>query len=222
MEQLVSPGHGKGDLKMPSKIAASHHSVADWDFAWGSNYITLSYDKFISPPTSLKFYAPHMSTTDATLCRIPSTLVLPEGEVRTWHYSWSSLFRPALFRNQTALGSADYRDTYSIVVLDGQARFHYFSSYVDHTIQTQPCLTPFNQWNHWRVAWYNGKTPGDVPALCLDLYLEVAGEWQKQGETFYHTANRWKDSGINRCGFMHTISAGKTAYVDDTEIWGPV
>lgn len=207
---------------MPGKIYVAHHSVVDWDFARPDEYHSLSADEFISPPTSLKLYRADLTAVEVVLCRIPATLCLPQGEVRTWHYSANPTCRPAVFRNQAALGTSDLEDMYEMLVWPNSARLSYYSAGTPHTIQTQACTVPTGQWNHWRVFWYNGKTPGEVPALCVDLYLEIAGEWQKQGATFYHTPNLWKDSAINRCGFRQNRSARVSYYFDNTEIWGPV
>lgn len=206
---------------MPGKLIAAHHTLTDWDFMRPDEEHSLSPDEFVSPPTSLKLYHAALSAVEVVLCRIPATLLLPQGEVRTWHYSANPTCRPAVFRNQAALGSSNYQNMYEMLVYPGFARFSYYSAGVGHTITTQACTVPVGQWNHWRVFWYNGKTPGEVPALCVDLYLEIAGEWQKQGSTFYHVPNYWKDSAINRCGFRQNRTGGVSYYIDDTEIWGP-
>ncbi|MBA7551150.1 hypothetical protein ES705_43686 [subsurface metagenome] len=207
---------------MPGKLLGAHHSVADWDFLQPDERHSLSSDEFVSPPTSLKLFKVGLSYVEVVLCRIPATLLLPQGEFRTWHYAPTPTCRPAVFRNQAALGLSNYQNMYEMLVWPNFARFSYYSAGTPYTIQTQACIVPAGQWNHWRVFWYNGLTPGEVPALCVDLYLEIAGEWQKQGTTFYHVPNLWKDSAINRCGFRQNVSAGVSHYFDDTEIWGPV
>lgn len=194
-------------------------TLADWDFARADEWHSISSDEYVSSPTSLKLYRADMTAVEVVLCRIPTTLCLPQGEVRTWQYSANPTCRPAVFRNQAALGSSNHQNMYEILVWEGNARLSYYADYNPYTVQTQPCTVPVGQWNHWRVSWYNGFTPGEVASLCVDLYLEVAGEWQKQGATFYHTPNRWKDSEINRCGFRQNRSANVSYYFDDTEIW---
>ncbi|GAI25646.1 unnamed protein product, partial [marine sediment metagenome] len=76
------------------------------------------------------------------------------------------------------------------------------------------------EWNHYRVHWYNGVKPDVGPAICVDLYREVAGEWQQEGITMYDTNNRWADSETNRCGLEGTPWLLNSAWFDDTEIWG--
>jgi len=41
---------------MPGKIAVAHHSLTDWDFQLDPLYRSLAADKYISPPTSLRFF----------------------------------------------------------------------------------------------------------------------------------------------------------------------
>ncbi|MBA7542354.1 hypothetical protein ES705_34675 [subsurface metagenome] len=207
---------------MPGKIIVPHHSVTDWDFEQADEHHSLSEDEFISAPTSLRLYNADTSAVEVVLCRIPATLVLPQGEVRTWQYAESPVCRPAVFRNQAALGTSNYQNMYEMLVYPNEARFSYYSAGSPHTIDTHVCIVPAGQWNHWRVFWYNGETPGEEEAICVDLYLEIHDEWQKQGATFYHTLNLWKDSAINRCGFRQNVAVRKAHFWDNTEIWGPV
>ena len=207
---------------MPGLIAAGHHSIADWDFELPDTYYSLSPDEYVSAPTSLRFSGLPANKPCTVLCRIPETLCLPQGEVRTYHHTPTKQFFPAVFRNQAPLGSSHYWDAYVMGCFSDKARFGYWSGGVYWQISEQPCPTPVDQWNHWRIFWYNGKTPAELPSLCVDLYREITGEWVKQGTTFYHPANLWKDSEINRCGFYDFIRSGEAHFVDNTEIWGPV
>ena len=196
-------------------------SIDDWDFEQG-NYRFLSDEKFISPPTSLKLYDPSIASSDTVLCRDPDTLCLPQGEVRTWHFCEVVTTFPSVFRNQSPLDTSTYDNGYYICVYAGTVRFGYYHDGVNHVLHEESYAVPYNQWNHWRTIWLNGVNGEGNPALCVSVYLEIEGEWEQIVPTFYDTQNRWKDSEINRCGFRHNIQAGKPAYIDDTEIWGPV
>lgn len=207
---------------MPSKIASAHHTLADWDFEKGAQYRSLSADEFVSPPTSLKFSGSPGHWNGSVLCRIPDTLVLPQGEVRTWHHSNQSAVILCLFRNQAVLGTSTWRDCYYIALINDLAYLYRAVNYGITLRDSTAYPTLFDQWVHSRAFFYNGKTPGEVPALCVDLYREVAGEWIKEGDTLYDTANSWKDSARNRCGIWPTLTVGQILYLDDTEIWGPV
>ncbi|MBA7541575.1 hypothetical protein ES705_33891 [subsurface metagenome] len=207
---------------MPVKIAAGHHTIADWDFWHGAAGRSLSSDHFISAPTSLKLVYSAGAETNVVLCRIPATLVLPQGEVR--HY-----FRPSsyaqvsfTFRNQAALGSADWLNCYFVFITATSWQVRRITNGYPFTVGTSGTTSHIDVWNHFRLFWYNGKTPAEQPALCIDLYKDIAGEWVKQGSTIYDTTNKWADSAINRCGFWLTMGGGDIAYIDDTEIWGPV
>ncbi|MBA7558078.1 hypothetical protein ES705_50867 [subsurface metagenome] len=207
---------------MPGKLSAGHHSITDWDFERPDTDYSLSPLEFVSPPTSLRLFISDMSVRCTFLCRIPETLCLPQGEIRTWILNPYASVRVACFRNQAPLGTSHPHDCYYLILSFDKAYFYYYWGGISQLISQQACPYPVGEWVHWRVFWYNGKTPGDVDALCVDLYREIAGEWEKQGATFYHTANLWADSEINRCGFLHYIRAGDAVYYDDTEIWGPV
>ncbi len=207
---------------MPGKNAAAHHSIADWDFEHGDTYRFLSDDYYISPPTSLKHYTAVDWFGDAILCRIPATLVLPQGEVRTWLRKPDGAIFVAIFRCQTVLGTSNFHNGYGIAIFNNIAMLRREIGDVGTTRDTTPCYMAYNQWIHYRVFWYNGKTPGEQDALCVDIYREIAGEWVKEGETMYDTDNSWKDSELNRCGLVAICEPGWSTWFDDTEIWGPV
>ncbi|MBA7696219.1 hypothetical protein ES703_104862 [subsurface metagenome] len=209
---------------MPKILIPEHHTIADWDFRHGALYRSLSATRYISEPTSLKFLnATGSYIWDTVLCRLDSTLCLPQGEVRTWLYpsaDWAH--HPFSFRNQAALGSSNNSNHY-FIELSFNVAYLICAVAGDWTIKGSVAVSySLTEWNRWRIVWYNGETPGEVPALCVDLYKEVAGEWVKQGSTMYDTANRWKDSAVNRCGIEGDSVNNHPEYWDDTEIWGPV
>jgi len=205
------------------KLIPVHHSVVDWDFQHGPQYRSLSATQYVSAPTSLRFLKPTLGTwRNAVLCRHPDAQCLPQGEVRTWVWAYYTGRCVALFRNQKALGNAAFANTYGLFVTTATATLIRYINSVYSVRDSTTCIGHQNHWDHYRVFWYNGKTPGDVPALCVDVYYESAGEWVKQGDTLYDTANYWKDSGTNRAGFRGYSEANHPQYWDDTEIWGPV
>lgn len=207
---------------MPGKLVAAHHTLADWDFMHGDTYRSLATDYYISEPSSLKFSGSTVSWVSAVLCRIPATLCLPQGEVRTWVRRNTGYGYPIMFRNQAPLGSPDYQNFYSTSLHAYGVRLYRWVGGGATNVDNTSCYTAINEWVHYRFFWYNGKTPGDVPALCLDVYREVSGEWVKQGSTLYDTLNYWKDSSVNRCGVFPLLATGHQQWYDDTEIWGPV
>ncbi|GAH92036.1 unnamed protein product [marine sediment metagenome] len=207
---------------MPGKLLAAHHTVADWDFQQGSQYRSLDATYFISEPTSLKLGPPPVNWPDTVLCRIPATQLLPQGEVRTWMRVHMVACYPAVFRNQHALGGADDQNCYFLQQAAAAVYLYRmvggFSTLCDQTTG----YFAIDTWLHYRTVWYNGKTPGEVPALCVDYYREIAGEWIKLGNTMYDTVNMFKDSAINRVGFHAFLYPNTYSWFDDTEIWGPV
>jgi hypothetical protein len=199
-----------------------HHSLTDWDWQHGDTGRSLSDLFFVSAPTSLEMTAGPERFLSNILCRIPATLCIPQGEVRTWVRGPHPSFTPCLFRNQAPLGTSDHENCYFIGVAYGISYLYRRVDGSSYYPDTSVCYTAANVWLHYRTFWYNGLTPGEVPALCVDIYLEVDGEWVKQGETLYDTVNAFKDSEINRCGIRANVSSDTSVYHDDTEIWGPV
>ncbi|MBA7548861.1 hypothetical protein ES705_41329 [subsurface metagenome] len=207
---------------MPAKIASVHHSIEDWDFDYGDEHRSLAVDQFISVPSSLKFSGAPRAWGTHVLCRIPGTLVLPQGEVRTWSRRYYGSHGIAVFRHQTALGEFSWQNLYYVSVHPAWAVFTRVLDGVPSNRGSTDVYFANDEWIHYRTFWYNGKTPGGVDALCVDIYVEIDGEWVKQGSTMYDTGNYFKDSETNRCGLRIALGGGQSAWYDDTEIWGPV
>ncbi|MBA7542159.1 hypothetical protein ES705_34478 [subsurface metagenome] len=206
-----------------NKIIPVHHSVVDWDFESGATNRSLSATKYVSAPTSLCMLEPGSTTFRPTiLCRHPDTLCLPQGEVRNWEYGYYYIKYMANFRNQAPLGSANYTNCYEIFMSAAVISLDRYLAGVYSRRDSTVGVAYSNQWAHYRIFWYNGETPGHVPALCVDVYREITGEWVKSGNTLYDTHNSFKDSAINRAGFRAYSKYNNPQYWDDTEIWGPV
>lgn len=203
--------------------AITHHSVVDWDFTPGT-FKELSAALSISPPTSLLIRQRNGDTErPAVLCRIAETLCIAQGEVRTWHWTWNRTrdFRIP-FRNQKALGGADYEDTYYWGITGDWAYLYRYVAGVGENIGFFPVDWPNNTWHHWRTRYWSGKNLSGEDALCVELFLWIGGEWVQQGTTLYDTADQFKDSEINRSGIGCWTDAAGGHYFDDTEIWGAV
>ncbi|MBA7536770.1 hypothetical protein ES705_29034 [subsurface metagenome] len=207
---------------MPLKSEVSHHSISDWDFEDGDEYRELSTAQFVSPPTSLLYAGDGHGVNTRILCRIPATLVLPQGEMRSWVYPSNSFFRLFMFRNQAVLGTANFLNCYSLTIYANVARFSRWLVGVETIVDVTACHYFLNEWTRYRIVWYTGMSPREVEAICLDLYYEVAGEWVKEGETMYHDDNLWVDEPVNRCGLTVYVLPANLIYFDDTEIWGPL
>jgi hypothetical protein len=207
---------------MPGKLTAAHHTVSDWDFQFGAQYRTLDDTFFISAPTSLKLGPPPGGWNNAVLCRIPATLCLPQGELRTWLRSSTGFVYPALFRNQAPLGTANFNNGYYMRIAAPNLQLTRVIGGTPSVRDSCGGTFTVNTWTHLRFFYYNGLTPGEEEALCVDAYEEIDGEWVKFPDTLYDTDNTWKDSEINRSGFFSALSEGARNWWDDTEIWGPV
>lgn len=207
-------------LPLPLSKGKGHHTVSDWDFMHGAEYRTLSPATFVSPPFSLQFAGSPAYWYSSVLCRIPATLCLPEGEVRTWATKTVQALTPCCFRNQAPLGTSNWHNCYYLYISGITAYLHKVIGGDDDTMDATVISFDISGWSRFRTYWYNGETPAGRAALCVDLYNEIGGEWIKLGETMYDLANVWKDSEINRCGFCPHLRNEWIEYWDDTEIWG--
>lgn len=222
LDILTVRGQLKG-VNILEKPLAKHHTMADWDYSTSPTNVFLSDDTYVSAPTCLKQPAPGSGGySDVVLCRIPATLLLPQGEVRNWMSRFHASYVPAYFRNQAPLGFANFLNTYGVLFFGTTLRLQRWTGGGLSTRDETTCQQQVAAWTHFRIFWYNGLTPAEQDAICVDCYIEVAGEWVKQGSTLYDTSNLWKDSAINRCGFFIPSLAPHPCYADDTEIWGPV
>lgn len=201
----------------------SHKSVVDWDYSPGFTR-ALDATYFISPPSSLRLTYPPSAPADGTiLCRIAETLAIAEGEVRTW-YRTNDRVRAfyLFFRNQAPLGSASWANTYSWSITGDWIYLYKRIADVPVLLGTFAVSWTIDIWYHWRTVYWNGATPAGIPALAVQLFLEIAGEWVQQGATVYDTQNEWKDSEINRSGIGADLTTIYTKWFDDTEIWAAV
>ncbi|GAI00766.1 unnamed protein product, partial [marine sediment metagenome] len=152
---------------MPGKIAAVHHTLADWDFQYGAVGRLLDTDFFISEPTSLKMFSLVGAVPSVTLCRIPATLCLPQGELRTWFRTQYLSYQPFMFRNQAPLGVASQTNCYLLLMTTNRARLRRYVAGAMTDVYSTTCYNAVDEWIHYRVFWYNGKTPAEEDALCV-------------------------------------------------------
>ncbi|MBA7623451.1 hypothetical protein ES703_30847 [subsurface metagenome] len=207
----------KGKIYVPK-----HHSVADWDFEFGATNRSLSAVQYVSPPTSLRILEPTSADfRDTVLCRIAETQCLPQGEVRNWAWYNYIALMVACFRNQAPLGTANFQNCYYVHLSGTSARLYRYIGGVISLRDQTTCQTFGQAWAHYRVLFWNGLTPSLEEALCVNLYHGVGDIWTQEGQTMYDTDNSWKDSEINRIGFVPYSSDNREQYWDDTEIWGP-
>ena len=218
---LFSSNLGQSKETKMKKVIA-HHSVVDWDFTPGTNKI-LDTDIFVSPPSSLRLGYGAAPEHSHILCRVAETLCIAEGEVRTWRlYRTVDVLWYLTFRNQSALGTADFLNCYRWVGTWKTATLYRYNNGVPTGIGDGFDIEMVaGTWYHLRTIYWNGLNLEGTPALCIELYVEIDGQWVKQGNTLYDTVNEWKDSEINRSG-IGGRNIGYYQNFDDTEIWGPV
>lgn len=196
-------------------------ATTDWDFGFGGSYRSLVTSKYISAPKSLQFYATASPNYDVVLSRSPICQNLPQGEVRNWIWQDQNQHYFAVFRNQAALGSSNYQNCYMLYNEAGALKLWRYQGGVGQQRGTTSATIPYNQWNEIRAVWWNGLTPGGADALSVVAYIRVGAIWTQLGGIIQDTAQTWKTSSINRCGFLHNVIGGHYGWFDDTEIWGP-
>ncbi len=207
---------------MKKSTNIDHHSVADWDWGFASGYRSLSAAWYKSAPTSLLIAGAVPYATGIWLCRHADTLVLPDGEVKAWLKRGMNAHPYFFFRNQSALGTATWNNTYYLRGYGLQWQFVRRVNSSDTVLKYKGTCLANSEEGHFSVKWYSGVNPGEGPALVVELYKEVSpGEWVLQF-TVYDNADQWKESAINRCGQGYVGGGGNTFWYDDTEIWGPV
>lgn len=207
-------------MKSEKLWTPKHHSVADWDIL-PAGYHTLSTITYVSPPTSIRFYATGSTICRiSVLCRVAKTQCIPEGELRTW-LRWNYYAEYiAMWKNQAPLGSADMNNCYNILNSASLLRVGKVVNGKSSVFAEIPTTSTADTWEHWRVKYWNGLDPDPIGAMCVEVYKEVGGVWVLQGQRVYDPANMWKDSLVNRSGFHVITALGKNEYYDDTEIWG--
>lgn len=195
-------------------------ALSDWDWTYGASYRSLDPSSYVSSPTSLKFLG-GSAAVDAVLCRIPETLVLPQGQIVTWFKSGSWGVGNLVARNQKPLGSSDGLNMYCVTC---QSEAWVLYSVVNNSWSSKgsfPRAGVHGVWVKIRFTWWNGENLSGTPATCFRLEEEIDGVWTHLGSVIYDTMQRWKDSEVNRCGVAFYVVQGNTFWFDDTEILAP-
>lgn len=184
---------------------------SDWDFS-GAGW-TIETAQYVSSPSSI-----YSAAGLYLLCRKSTCQVLPEGQFVTWlRRATTAAGLYAFFRNQTALGSAGYQNTYAVIrsLGAGNAILRRFNSGTPTDVGIFGSLgaLSINTWYKFRVTWWRnwGK-------LRVRLERWTGSAWQQEGSDVEDATNQWDTSSVNRVGF----SMQGSDYWDDTEIYGPL
>ena len=204
------------------KLLLSHHTLTDWDFT-PSMYRGLTTTQYVSPPSSLLLQViAGTPNRGYVICREASVLCLPQAEFRTWaRRTGGTVFWSMIFRNQAPVGSASVANTYEWRITNQYSYLFKTISGVEELLATIGHTWTANVWHHFKTIFWNGTDPLGTPALCVQIFEEVAGAWTQYGDTIYDTDNEWKDSATNRLGIGADVHTVYKYYIDDTEIWGP-
>jgi len=136
-------------------------------------------------------------------------------------YHGQSTFQPCVFRNQAALGSADLQDGYSVVASGVNIRLWRWVDWVFSERAVEVCPIIVAGWHHFRVRWYNMLGNVCQVELHVEIFWEIAGVWEKMGDTLIDSHPYFASSSRNRCGFRSTTSSSWPRWIDNTEIHGP-
>lgn len=198
--------------KLPSGLLVPHHSAADWDFQNANWEIDTSL--YVSAPSSL-----HGTGLCIVLAKNSFPTNIPDGRITTYYRSFHdsrSLY--LYFRNQAAVGTATFLNTYAIERrLNGHelgCMLEYWVAGVHNLVGSFGTLDALSAdtWYHFRLSFWQSWGH-----LLIKLERYIAGSWVQEGVTIEHAANLWADSAINRAGLYLNASDS----YDDTEICWP-
>lgn len=200
----------------------SHHSISDFDKTNNAVW-RLSDTEFISAPTSLAIGGSECQEEDTPfLCKIADTLDLPEGQLETLHTGIPSGDNSVLyFRNQRANGGSNAENTYSMRIRGLKVEFRVWVAGIFTDLDEIALVTEDDRWYRDRITWWNGLDPHCDPALVIMFERYTGPDWTQIGEWLYDTNNRWKTSGINRCGPGGWQMDDNIIYIDNTRIFKP-
>lgn len=178
---------------------------------WDASNALWSYNdvRFVSPPTSLLIAGGHTSF----LCTHPDTLNLVSGRLTTWSWHFGTLHALwILFRNQHAVGGANYTNCYVAYLWRDRAKFWYYKDGAKTDLEDDfTGFWPADVWYKFRLTWWQQISPQCQKTLYVKGELLVGEDWI-QKFLWEDPLDRYSDTGLARCGF-HTID-----YVDDTLI----
>ena len=189
---------------------------SDWDFsaAQGVGW-EIDTTTYISSPSCLRALA----STQVVLAKKVGCTNLPQGQVVSWCRAESlTHFLGIFFRNQAAVGLANYTDTYWMErALNGNSaaciarRFESGSQKWSASFGPLTALS-ISTWYKFRLTWWI-----DWGSLRIRLERWNGSAWVQEGSDCIDATNKWSVSAINRPGLY--LGYSDTRH-DDTEIWG--
>lgn len=202
-------------------LLKQHHSIADWDW-YDAKQRALDNTIYVSPPSSLR-----ISSYDTTwrnncwLCKYSGTTCIPDGRLVTYlrrhHPTYGR--HMLIFRNQKAVGGADWQNCYAIYFIETEIRVVRIEAGAQTVLQIINYTLPINEWHRFRVTFYSGTNPEGTPALNIILEHYQAEEWILFGDVSYDPLDKWADSAVNRLGGLSFTRNTDPNHWDDTEIW---
>jgi hypothetical protein len=199
-------------LWLPRKVKA-HYSTSDWDF--GSTQWALDTVDYVSSPSSIEGTGPSICDI---LCRIATTLCLPQGAIITQVLSGFDSVPCLIFRSQAALDTADNENDYVLKLFNSETVKLYRRVATIATLIGAFSYTMPTSWTKVKVIWWNSYNLQNVACLAVRFLVYESGDFVQKGDDLYDTDNGWAASSVNRVGVEVNWSTGN---FDDTEIWCP-
>lgn len=205
------------------KTPESHHSLADWDYRPGA-YITISGDRYVSYPSALRtIIDPPETTYEWLYLKDALAHNIPDGRILDWRYfdTASAIIAGGfLFRCQDISFTDWPLNCYYIQFTPLQTLFCANINGVRNVLyiyEHRPYADP-DTWYHTRISFFQHIEADFAVYLRVVFEIQVNAQWTELW-SFNHHANLWKDSDINRIGFMcRAFTTNFFQYIDDTQI----
>jgi hypothetical protein len=200
-----------------------HHSLTDWDFdpLPGWHIDTADY---VSPPSSLSAYTAFETGFRWVYLKQAIVADLPDGRVVTW-IKFRDLgvgFLDFQFRVQAIPEGGGVPDDYYYCRIEENKIIigrHGFGEAVETWEFTPPDPPSLDEWEHWRLSFWQFSAGEEAQTLRIVLEKEVDEEWIEQAAV-EDDKNGGADGGANRVGLrLQRVIMEKRTNIDDTEVW---
>jgi len=209
--------------KLPVKepLLPVHHSLSDFDWQYGASFRSLDPAWYTSSPTSLKIAGAITGTQMAWLLRTAPTQALSQGRIDSSMKRGINAQPGFCFRNQRALGGADWQNCYVLVGYGLTWQLQRWVGGAYTAVGTTGTCLVNGESGAFRVDFWNGENLAGTPALCVALYRSILAVWTLDGPILYDTTNKWNGNPVNRVGLFTSSAASNYLWFDDTNFWIP-
>lgn len=186
--------------------------LSDWDIV----RMALSDAQYVSAPKSLS--KSDVSGGGLAICRLASTLNLPQGRIVAWVRGPYQQAGSIWFRHQNPLGEWPQQNYYYVSIgADGEADLGKVVAGAGTLIGEWVIDWPYDEWFHLRLTWWILPPCNAAKRMAAKLEVDKGEGWVDYGDFIDEDAN-FENTGIARVG-LNLVST--SCWNDDFEIWGP-